>query len=171
MRGFLVAMPGGDWGTRATVAHMARLARQAAPAPIVRTTAARLVFGLTPAEADAQCREIGEWVGQHTMFLPDPSGVEALHDPAWLVREALTRGVVQCDCDDVAMLAAAMGLSVGLRARFVVVGFHSPNSPYQHVWTELAGPRPGASWWSIDPTRPAQGLGALPISRALTVEV
>lgn len=168
MRGVLLSLPSGDAGTRATLARMASWARSSAVHPLIRQVAARQVRSTSPDGGHEAAMRLAHWIGDHVMFLPDPSGVEALHDPVWSLREILTGGIVGLDCDDVAMLAAALGLSIGLRAQFVVVGFNSPNAPFGHVWTDLAGWSRSAPWIPVDPTRPAQGLDVLPISRRMT---
>jgi transglutaminase-like putative cysteine protease len=144
------------------------MARQASIKPIVRTVTARVVVGVPGSAAMLQARLIRDWITERVRFLPDPATAEALHEPDWSIHQILTAGQVQLDCDDVAMLAAAMGQSIGLRARFVAVAFLSPNSPYQHVWADL-GQRD--AWLTVDPTRPVQGLAGLAISRSTSVEV
>lgn len=149
---------------------MRRLAINAAVQPAVREVGARIVLGVPGMDGTLQAKVIREWIADHVEFLRDPYGVEALHEPVVMLRAILTRGVVQVDCDDVAILAAALGRTIGLRARFVTVGFNSPTAPFRHVWTELADPR-AQVWVDVDVTRPAQGLSALPISRSYVVEV
>jgi hypothetical protein len=83
--------------------------------------------------------------------LSDPSGVELLHDPVLLLEDIRERGQARGDCDDVAVLGAALGGAMGLSARFVVVGFRGPNEPFEHVWTELYD---GTTWRELDVTRP-----------------
>lgn len=170
MRGFTVPIPNGDAGTFATLEHMRKLARGAAMQPLVRNAAARLVLDVNGFDGTAQAVVLRSFITANTQFLPDPTYWETLLDPAWSVREILTHGIVQLDCDDVATLTAAMGLSIGLRARFVVVGFISPNAPFRHVWTELADAR-RPPWVPVDPTRPVQGLDGLAITRKHVVEV
>ena len=131
------------------------MARSASLQPIVRMVTARLVIGVPGSAAHLHARIIRDWLTMRVRFLPDPSTAEALHDPAWALEHILTYGQVQLDCDDMAMLAAAMGQSIGLRARFVAVAFSSPESPYSHVWADLGD---GQTWLSVDPTRPMQGL-------------
>jgi len=99
-------------------------------------------------------------------------GGGAVHrGPRGLVqRSAGQRGVAQVDCDDVAMLGAALGKAVGLRARFVAVAFGPRGAPYRHVWAEL-GPRTNNVWLDMDTTRPAQGLPMHLISRVMTKDV
>lgn len=170
MRASLISIPGGDLGTHATLYHMKRLARAGSIAPLVRQTAIDITYGMG-GDPTAQARVLREWLAVSILFQRDPRGTEALHDPVVVLRAILTRGTASVDCDDVAMLAAAMGLSLGLRARFVVVGF-SPTGPFRHVWTDLADPRPSAPGWvECDITRPAQHIVASMVKRRLVVEV
>lgn len=150
-----MGIPSGDAGTYRTLAIMRRVARQGAIHPLVRQTAIDITYG-QGADPTRQARVIREWLLLNTVFQRDPYGVEAIHTPDAMLRQVLTRGRASIDCDDVAVLAASLGLTLGLRARFVTVGF-SPNSPYAHVWTELTDPRRQA-WVDCDITRPAQGL-------------
>jgi len=170
MRGFLSSVPAGDAGTLATVQAMRTLARRGAIDPVVRQQAALAVRGVPGDWGTEHASILRDWITRRTYYLADPTYTEALHEPGWQVRSILTLGNVGVDCDDVATLAAAMGLAIGLRARFVIVGFTSPNAPFRHVWTELASAsRP--EWVPIDPTRPVQAIARLPISRVRTVEV
>ena len=136
--------------------------------PDVRLTAVRIASGLR--DGTEQAVAIRGWLEDHVSLMRDPDGVEMLHGPKWQVRTALTQGIVNVDCDDVAMLAAALGKAVGLRARFVVVGFGSPKAPFRHVWTELASPGSNV-WIECDITRPSQGLPFEAIGRVLRVGV
>jgi hypothetical protein len=138
--------------------------------PLVRSVTVAAIEGLPEGDGGVYARSIAGWVADHTRFLPDPLHAEALHDPAWVVGQILTAGQVRLDCDDVAMLVAAMGLSIGLRARFTVIGFNFPNAPYRHVFAELADPR-RPRWLAVDPTKPVQGLSQLRVTRQRSVEV
>jgi len=149
---------------------MRQIVNAARVAPLVRQTAASIVRGLSGVDGVRQARTIREWITEHVTFLRDPHGAEALHAPVLLLRAILTQGSVAVDCDDVAMLSAALGKSIGLRARFVVVGFRSPQSPFRHVWADLSDPR-FPVWVDMDVTRPLQGLSAAKISRSYVTEV
>lgn len=138
--------------------------------PIVRLTASQIVGGGNGMDGTEQALSIRDFLENHVEFLRDPDGVEMLHGPVWQLQQIQQNGVVRVDCDDVAMLSAALGKAVGLRARFVVVGFDNPKAPYRHVWTELA-PRNLPVWVDMDITRPAQGLPFNRISRVLNVDV
>lgn len=170
IRGLARLSSGADTRIVQTVALMRQQAREASIDPLVRETAARIVFGVPGSDGTMQARILREWVASRTVFLADPLYTEALHEPAAMVQGILRRGVIQLDCDDVAVLTAALGLSIGLRARFIVVGFRSPAAPFQHVWCELSGVGRTA-WVVVDPTRPSQPIGNQRVTRALAVEV
>ena len=161
-------IPPGTPGTLATLDHMRSVAAAGATSPVVRRVAASLVAG-SDRDPMLHASLIGNWVIQHSEFLADPSTTEALL-PAWDAIAAIANdGVVQCDCDDVAILAASLGLSIGLRARFVAVGFDpDPAGPFAHVWTDLGDPS-GDAWLTVNPE--AGRLTMPPITRHTVVEV
>jgi hypothetical protein len=161
-------LPSSDLGTFWTLAQMRAMVIREFLQPIVRLTAAQIVTGTGGQDAAEQSHLIREFLVGHTEFLRDPDGVEMLHGPSWQLQQIHNTGIVSVDCDDVAMLAAALGKSIGLRARFVVVAFGSTRAPYQHVWTELGR---GNQWLDMDVTRPAQGLPFNSISRTMTQDV
>jgi hypothetical protein len=168
---------GGDAQTLATLKQMRKVARAAAITPDVRGVATTVVAG-SGSRAASQIRALGDWMGPLVSFVRDPYQVEMITDPAVLLRQLKVIGVIAADCDDVATLAAALGLSIGMRARFVVVAFAygdpkvpAAKKPYEHVFTQLAPPTGPAAWVSFDFTRQAQDARAVPIARAATVEV
>jgi hypothetical protein len=163
----IVWIPSGEDGTLATLAHMRQLAAEGAVTPEIRRVAARLVLGVNPVPA-LHARLIRDFIESHVQFLADPSNAEGLTRPADSLSNILRDGIAQMDCDCVAMLVAALGMSIGLRARFVVVAFHSPNAPFAHVWCDLGDPS-GQMWWSVDPNRQSQAYNR--ISRTFTMEV
>lgn len=163
-------LPLGDLGTALTLLTMRGMVGIEYLLPIVRLTAADIVAGLDGKDGREQALAIREWLDVHVEFLRDPENVEMLHGPAWQIKQILRGpGIVQVDCDDVAMLGAALGKAIGLRARFVVVGF-APNKPFRHVWSELS-PRGNEAWIDMDVTRPVQGLPTNRIRRAFTMNV
>lgn len=167
--GYVTSIGDGDAGTEETLMKMRSLVRVASIQPLVRRQAVQVVQDAAGLDDPLKARLIRDWVDSRCIFMPDPAGAELLHSPDALVAHILTDGVAHVDCDDVAMLAAALGVAVGLRARFVAVGF-SPSGPFRHVWSELGSPR-ARFWLPVDPTRPMQGLNGLTVQRTLTVEV
>ena len=159
MQAVRVWIPGGDAGTYATLDHMVRLAREARGLPIVRDTA--LTLTTHAADPLQQIAAIRDWLALTVEFTRDPTGVELLHSPRYLLSVLRQAGApLRIDCDDVAVLGAALGGNLGLRARYVTVGFFSPNAPFRHVWTDLAPPH-GTPWVELDITRDAQPLPVL----------
>lgn len=158
----------GDGGTYATLGKMKSLARSGASSPVVRGIAARLVQQVEP-NGILHARLIRGWLEDHIIFLRDLSTAEALYHPAELVLAILKDGQVQCDCEDVAMLAAALGLSIGLRARYVVLAFR-PGGPFQHVYTDLSDAS-GRMWIDCDITRPSQLFDSVQPTRIVAVEI
>lgn len=134
-------IPLGDAGPRATVANMAEMARGA-----VR----RVPFMFRTA------RELRRWLALHTYFLEDPEGVELVRDPTRMLAEIEQRGESGGDCDDVATLAAALGLASGFGVRLVLAGL-APTGPFAHVYAEVREPA-GPSWTELDTVAEAQGI-------------
>jgi hypothetical protein len=163
-------LPASDIGTFLTLATMRAMVYREYMSPLVRLTASDVVEGTGGQDAIDQAHAIRDFVEMHTEFLRDPDGVEMLHGPVWQIQQIRARGVVQVDCDDVAMLAAALGKAIGLVARFVAVGFDNPHAPFRHVWTELA-PRDRSQWVDVDVTRDAQEFNMARIARAVAREV
>ena len=150
-------IPGGDAGTRATVARMVQIARARALSPEVRTTAVAILRGCGGRDLLMQARLLRDWVATRMLFLPDPTLAEGLHDPLEMLQGIARHGIVRVDCDDVAMMTAVLALSVGLHARFVVVAV-APGRHYSHVWAEIGA---GERWIQVDPTRPVRGVPPL----------
>lgn len=174
VRAFPFSIPGGDAGTRRTLKAMRQLARVSAYDPQVRRVALDITNGIAGKNSLGQIAALDAWLRRMVRFTRDPRGAELLIDPRTMIREVLTvGGPLRLDCDDAATLSASLGLSIGLRARFVVVAFLSPTAPYAHVWTELSAPSgPGVGVWKdVDVTRDAQPIPVANISRRLTVEV
>ena len=160
----------GDMGTKFTLLTMRGLVARDLLKPEIRLTAMDIVSGMGGKDGVEQAEAIRDWLDAHTEFLRDPNGVELLEGPAWTARRILTHGRAYLDCDAVATLGAALGKSIGLRARFIAAAFGGPKSPFRHVWTELGMPVARPQWVDLDVTRPAQGLPAS-VSRKLPVEV
>lgn len=145
-------LPGGDAGIFATLAAMRHQARQAAAHPLVQQVARDAVSGA--ADPVTAWRGIRRWVADRTRFQFDPP-IETLYTPLDQLGRIARTGRAAGDCDDVAMLAASLGIAAGLRARFVVTGYGAPGpaAHYQHVYTDLWTPQ---GWRDVDVTRRLQ---------------
>lgn len=81
-------------------------------------------------------------------YTNDALHVEQVKSPARMLTEIEKTGKCLCDCDEVALLLATMGLVLGREAEFVTVGFSSADV-YTHVFTRLMEPR-SHEWILVD---------------------
>jgi transglutaminase-like putative cysteine protease len=144
-------IPSGHWGIEATVGKMRGMARAA----LAHSEVVDAADGLTArafGDRDAGDR-IRAYLARNVRFVHDPPGVELIRTPRYMLRRIAEQGEAVGDCDDVAVLGAALGMAAGLRARYVLIGL-TPDDPYEHVYTELVT-RDGCVI-ELDTTRPAQ---------------
>lgn len=71
--------------------------------------------------------------GGAMQFKPDVFGKEVLRHPDQLVKEIREHSTTSADCDDRAMLGAALLRAMGFKTVLIVVG-KSRSGPYQHVF-------------------------------------
>lgn len=150
----------GDYGAGQTLTRMTDLANRALRVPLVVETANGIAATVPPRDYLATAQAIRAWLQRHFRFVRDPLGVELIRTPEYQLRQWMTAGFITGDCDDVAVLGAALGKAVGIGARFVAVGFQ-PRGPLVHVFTILTGRRDGGigslgPGVDLDVTRPAQ---------------
>lgn len=118
----------------------------------VRAQAIQTIRGCPSLAFGCQLDALRAWLLTVWRFARDPAGVEMVSRPGAMLDEFRCVGYITGDCDDAAVLGAAIGKAVGFPARFVVLGFHGPRSPFTHVFTELMeGP---GLWRDLDITRP-----------------
>lgn len=160
-------IPRGDAGTRATLARMRQLVNAARTNPLVRQTAQRVIEYCPMRDDFAQARAIRGFLEQRIRFCKDPLGVELLHTPEWMLREIGRRFYVLVDCDDAAILGAALAKAVGLAAHFEALAFFTQDAPFQHVYALIPTRRGPVE---LDVTKSAQSIPPV-ISRRLTIEV
>ena len=139
----------------ATLRKMARLSKTGATHEGIRARARDL----------RSPQAIRRWLARRFEFESDPPGLELLKAPDVMLREWEDGGKFTGDCDDAAIMAAAVALAAGFRVRWVVVGFR-PGGPFRHVYAEAWD---GRRWVDFDVTRPAQFPAGLRIRRRLNV--
>lgn len=140
------------------------LVRSALGDPLLDGTVRAIVSDAGPHNAAAHIRRFLE---RTTRFVEDPPGVELIRTPAFMLEKVECEGYAEGDCDDVAVLGAALGLSAGLPARFVLYAFEG-GALYEHVFTELMTP---AGAVELDTTRPAQMPPGIVVARQATRRV
>lgn len=139
----LAALPDGVDGIKATLALMVKLARQSRNNFEVRNLALQLVQPLPQKDWLGQVKAIHEFVRDRVRYVHDINGVETLATPMQ------TMQIMQGDCDDKALLTAALLDSIGHPVRFVAVG--KQPGEYEHVYVET---KMGDKWVPVETTEP-----------------
>lgn len=129
----------GDAGAASTLDRMRGLVNASLSVPLVVETATGIVSSIPSRDYFGMAQAVRAWLARNFKFVPDPVGLELLRDPEYQLREWMTRGQIIGDCDDAAILGAALGKAVGINAKFVAVGFRDPG-PLVHVYAVLTGP-------------------------------
>lgn len=155
----------GDAGAIGTLKRMAELARRSSIHPSVVSMARAIIQPAGRNQVGEQIELIRQWVQDHTKWLPDPLGAEYLIPPELLLPKIAATGQAQGDCDDVALLAAALLRAVGIPAGFRAVAF-TPARNLSHVFALGWN---GRNWCELDTTRPYDG--GRPRSRSLTLRI
>jgi transglutaminase-like putative cysteine protease len=139
--------------------------------PLVVSAARTLAANSAPARDQyRQAIAIRSWLARYFRFVDDPVGLELLRDPENLLREYYTTSRIIGDCDEAAILGAALGKAVGIPAAFTVLAFgvdDGGSEMFSHVLATLLTDR--GHTVSLDVTKPP---GSVPApTRVLSVEV
>lgn len=160
----------GDRGALQTLNTMRALVNASLTDPLIIEAARSIVRMLPPRDYDGHAGAVRAYLQEHFQFVQDPNGVEMLSTPRYLLTQVNRRYFVQGDCDDAAILGAALAKAIGLRARFVIVAFFTPAAPFTHVFTIVKGASSG--WRDLDTTRAARYRGTSPtVTRNFEMEV
>lgn len=153
----LEALPTGDVGVELTLQRMRRHVQAARTDPGMRAAVLEALRGVREKDQLAEAQSLFEWVLERTRFTRDPRGVELLQEPTYLLRQIRKEGVAYTDCDDAAMLFAALAETAGYPTRFRVQG--APGRDYSHVLVDvlLEG-----RWVSFDASQRRRGPGWRP---------
>jgi len=143
---------GGDFGAMQTLAKMRNIANAALRDPVVIEQARQIIedAGVLGRNEGGKYNAIRQWMLDHLQFLPDPVGVELLATPRYMIDYIRRSHFVSGDCDDAAILGAALGKAVGLRAKMRALSFGSKSRPFSHVYTLLLV---RGQWANLDTTR------------------
>lgn len=147
------SISGGDFGSLTTLERMRSLSNMAIKMPIVVETAHSIVAGIPPRDYYGMAVAIRNWLASVFHFIPDPVGVELLRAPDYQLRQYQTQMRITGDCDDAAVLGAALGKAVGIPAQFVAIGF-KPSGPLSHVYAQLTPLAKVPTVVSLDVTKP-----------------
>lgn len=141
-------LPSGHEGTRVTLAMMRELVKSSVGMPDIRETALAILRAARVAAHDTvgEVAALFRFVRDRIRFTQDPAGIELLQD----ARETLR--VQAGDCDDRAVLLAALLISIGvctdLRFRVIAADPRRPRD-YTHVYLVA---RIGGRDVPLDPT-------------------
>lgn len=92
----------------------------------IATSCGQMAFG-------CQLRKLYQYMVDSVRFKRDTHGIEHIRRPEQLVHEIETHGMTAADCDDLATLAAAIGMALGMRMGFAVDGSRR-SGPLEHVY-------------------------------------
>jgi transglutaminase-like putative cysteine protease len=151
-------LPNGDAAVPFTLAIMRRAALDLATKPDTRRLAAlirnlqRVYVPTHYSTARGAALRLYVVAKNGYRFKSDPRGVEMLRNHAAQARAVLLGNVALGDCDDLAVMLAALLEVLGLQWRFAVVSA-TPDSPWAHVfvcaWVD-------GDWLPIDPQETQQ---------------
>jgi transglutaminase-like putative cysteine protease len=160
---------GGDLGAIQTLHKMRGIVNASLADPLVIETARTIVenAGVLGRDQWGKYLALRQWMEAHLQFLPDPQGIELLSTPRYMLQRIRQALFVSGDCDDGAILGAALGKAVGLPAKFRALSFGSQARPFQHVYTLLLV---RGRWMNLDTTRSPR-TAPPPPARALELGV
>lgn len=150
-------------GARQTLQAMAHLAQLGLRNQKIRNKAVEITTkgflngtGLQQKDFTGEAQRILAFVRDDIRYVKDTDGVELLHDPAYLL------DIGAGDCDDKAILLAALLGSIGHQTRFKAVAFEPDQ--YIHVWLQdyLNG-----RWVDLEPTEPIPFGATVPLRGAV----
>jgi transglutaminase-like putative cysteine protease len=146
--------PTGFAGTRFTIDKMRQLARNGKVDPVVIKTARLIVRNSPEKDYETEAEAIYNYVRRNVRYTRDPQAVELVQSPRVTLREG------HGDCDDIAILIAALAEAVGMQAAFLAVKADRrvPNE-FSHV---LAIIHTQEGWRGADTTVAEGYLGWVP---------
>ena len=137
-------------GTLQTLKIMWGLAKEGKSHVDIYHLSRQIVVNLPNKAFKQEVVAIYDWVANNIRYTQDVREVETLQTPDWTVK------MLQGDCDDHAVLLAALLQSIGHPVRFVAIKCQGAGPYYVHVFTETKiGPR----WVALDTTVPEKDIG------------
>ncbi len=123
---------------------MQKLAHEAAGDPVIQQLGRLIVLqaGVPSHFYADEALAIGDYVKAKVRYMRDPDGYEQLTTPERLVQD-IQNGIAQGDCDDMALLTAALLLAIGHTPRFRMVRYDGNSGPYAHIYTVDYDTNPG----------------------------
>ena len=148
-------------GVRQTLYVMRDVVRETARDPDFIEYARKLLSGIPPKDWQREILALFHFVRNNIRYTLDPDGTEVLATPWSLLQMG------SGDCDEMAMLLAALLKASGKPVRFVAVGFDAGD--LSHVYVEVKN---GDKWIPLDVTEPyAPGWEPEDIKERFTVNI
>lgn len=126
---YLMGLPPGAAGTRATLRLMARIAREYRTHEPIRRLAVNIVRYVPIKNYRAEALAVFSFVRARIRYTRDIAGVETVQTPD------KTLEIGAGDCDDQAVLVASLMGAIGATMRFTAIGYLP--GVYQHVYAEV----------------------------------
>lgn len=162
----------GDDGIRETLLTMQKLIFASDKNRVIKDTARRIIAGLSPADELGQIAAVFAWVKKNMRYVRDYYNIEELTGPDQIVYN-IRNGYEthSSDCDDFAMVEAALLRSIGFKTRLEAVAVRNPLN-YNHARVSVYSQKL-ERWIPLEGTKPGSFVGyALPSERnILTLEV
>ena len=128
-----------DHQTAQTIAAMFAMTEDTDRRQLAHRVAVLLASRLPQKDFLAQLRAVYNFIGERVRFKRDTFNAEHLRHPDQLLAEIIETGSTAADCDDAAMLGAALVRALGMRPVFTMK--RHPLTPFEHVYfgAELDG--------------------------------
>jgi Transglutaminase-like superfamily len=133
--------PNGFAHTQASIRKAAALAQEGSHSFPIVALARRIVHDVPGKAYERELQALYIWVREHVRYRKDPFGLEWLQKPERTVSERAG------DCDDMAILLAALAGALGHQWRFVTVGPASGSQ--RHIAAQVSAD--GVAWVTLDP--------------------
>lgn len=128
-------LPQGLKGNLETVKVMKKVAHGYKGHPKIRKLALNILnyFNTKPHHFADEAKAIGIYVQQKVRYVKDATGIEQLHSPLTIINQ-IENGIARADCDDMALLAATLLLSIGHSPKFRCVRYNSRFGNFNHIY-------------------------------------
>lgn len=126
----LGSLPSGTRGTVKTLQAMACLVREAIKVPDFIIAARCIASRANPHDQRGQVKQFFDMVSKF-FYVNDPVDIEMVQGAQFSLFESGFG-----DCDDMAVILAALCGAIGIVSQFIVCGFDSGSNSYEHVWAQ-----------------------------------
>ncbi len=141
----LIQIPGGLAGTAATIEVMKQKVLSDYQHQRIVQLARMIVAGQGRKDHVAELEALFDWVKEHVRYIEDPADLELVSGASYTI---FVEG--QGDCDDHAVVMAALAKAIGRPVAFRTVGA-DPSRPreFSHVYAMIGAGQP-VQWYAAD---------------------